>query len=566
MFLSMAGSAKPRRCISTRMMPGRTIPLVRLILISSVLLGVLLDTWLTKRASYLTLGILFLYLVYGGVLYLLARAHKPLVPLIARWEHWGDLCWFGLLMSFDPERSFLFFFGFSFPFLVAAFRRGLAEAVRVTALATLLYMAPILTEQIQTGRFDLDHLIVPPAMLVVLGGMVACWGGFEIALKKRLDFISGMTGFSNPRIGAPHMINSFMERLRGFYDAEACIMVMTDLGEPEVRLRRVDRSGPGAADHAVPVPKEVVSHLLSLPPEVAVVRQTRWSIGTLLRPSYFEYDVVQAQRALECRQISDKLAATLDTASFISVPLRYRNDTIGRAFLTSNRRCFDESDIHFLVQVFEHLMPLVDNIRLVERMATDAAVTERKKLARDLHDSVIQPHIGLKLGLGCLRRKLESKTLQPTDIDRLIEIDEMAIADLRRYVSVLRGRVEQDEEFLPALNRFVTTFSFATGISVEVEADQDLRVSDRLAAEAFQIVTEGLSNIRRHTDSMKARISIGRGDGRLILRITNVFSNGGKPESFVPWSITERAEALGGKVHVDPASNGGTTVTVEVPL
>jgi signal transduction histidine kinase len=313
-------------------------------------------------------------------------------------------------------------------------------------------------------------------------------------------------------------------------------------------------------------PKDVAIRLLSLPPELAAVRQSRPHAAAFSRVSCFEYDIVRSVRTAQAGEASERLAATLDAKAFLTVPMRYRGETIGRLFVTSARRCFEESDVFFLVQVFEHFMPVIDNIRLVDRMAADAGVAERKKIARDLHDSVIQPYIGLKMGIGCLRQKLEAGTLQLSDVDRLIAINEEAIADLRRYVSVLKGQAEEDEDFISAVKRFAAKFSFATGISVDVEADDEMKINSRLAAESFQIVAEGLSNIRRHTDSMKARVCIRCADGQLAMRIIDMGNSGGRPEPFVPWSIAERAEELGGNSRVEPSLQGGSTVVIEVPL
>src|SRR4029078_5549779 len=89
-------------------------------------------------------------------------------------------------------------------------------------------------------------------------------------------------------------------------------------------------------------------------------------------------------------------------------PLRARNEPWGRAYLTpKGSRSLGPSDLEFLLQVLEQVTPVVETIRLVDRLASNAAEQERKKIARDIHDSVIQPYIGLQLGLVGLRQKIE---------------------------------------------------------------------------------------------------------------------------------------------------------------
>jgi len=118
---------------------------------------------------------------------------------------------------------------------------------------------------------------------------------------------------------------------------------------------------------------------------------------------------------------------------------------------------------------------------------------------------------------------------------------------------------------VPAIRRFVEKYHAATGISVEVLANEDLQLNDRLAAEVFQMITEGLSNIRRHTLAHKVVVQVRCDQSDLVLNIRNEISNGTRPQPFTPASINERAMALGG--HADVLiDNENATVAVQIPL
>jgi signal transduction histidine kinase len=103
-------------------------------------------------------------------------------------------------------------------------------------------------------------------------------------------------------------------------------------------------------------------------------------------------------------------------------------------------------------------------------------------------------------------------------------------------------------------------------IEVEVKAASEININDRLAAELFQIVREGLSNIKRHTASSKATISILSRNGDMILDIENEASSLEGNNTFTPRSITDRAVALGGRVSVTVSDQGRTTVSVIIPM
>jgi signal transduction histidine kinase len=100
---------------------------------------------------------------------------------------------------------------------------------------------------------------------------------------------------------------------------------------------------------------------------------------------------------------------------------------------------------------------------------------------------------------------------------------------------------------------------------MRVEAADGFQLNDRLAAETFQIVSEGLSNIKRHTRAKNGTIRIYRDDGKLFLEIENENREPSAAFAFVPKSIAGRAESLGGAARVERLA-GRTKVFVEIPL
>ena len=89
----------------------------------------------------------------------------------------------------------------------------------------------------------------------------------------------------------------------------------------------------------------------------------------------------------------------------------------------------------------------------------------------------------------------------------------------------------------------------------------------RLAAEVFQIISEGLSNILRHTRARKAFINILCEETNLLLAIGNeLVGQKQATKQFMPRSIAERVKMLGGKTAVDINSDGHTVVHVTIPI
>jgi len=118
---------------------------------------------------------------------------------------------------------------------------------------------------------------------------------------------------------------------------------------------------------------------------------------------------------------------------------------------------------------------------------------------------------------------------------------------------------------MAAVREQADRFNRFYGVEVEVQSDQEMRVGAQVAAEAFRIISEGLSNVLRHTAARKAFVRIHARDGWLQLAIGNEAQSGGAPRSFTPRSINERALSLGGTSFVENSEDGHTIVHVSIP-
>jgi signal transduction histidine kinase len=108
-----------------------------------------------------------------------------------------------------------------------------------------------------------------------------------------------------------------------------------------------------------------------------------------------------------------------------------------------------------------------------------------------------------------------------------------------------------------------------------LEVEDKIEINDRLSAELFQIVAEGLSNVRRHALCDEAIIHLECKEGVIVLELKNrrpqaVGENGAASHSskklFRPRSIAERTELLGGETEVLIDENNFTVVRVSIPL
>jgi signal transduction histidine kinase len=180
---------------------------------------------------------------------------------------------------------------------------------------------------------------------------------------------------------------------------------------------------------------------------------------------------------------------------------------------------------------------------------------------------VIQPYIGLKIGLHAIRKKALPDNPLCEDIDRLKEMADHVITDLRQYAGRFNGTTTDQGEsvFLASLHRQAEQVRKFYGIDITVSVDGTFAVSDRLAAEVYHVVSEGLSNIRKHTSARRGAIRLRCVGGWLNIQIEND-GEAIPPTAFTPRSIALRAAALGGRAQVLQAQGGRTAVHIEIPV
>jgi signal transduction histidine kinase len=154
-----------------------------------------------------------------------------------------------------------------------------------------------------------------------------------------------------------------------------------------------------------------------------------------------------------------------------------------------------------------------------------------------------------------------------SSLDYLVDMAREGVEELREYVYDLRKAGDQGDILLNSLLRYAAKFETVTGIRVSVVSRLDGgAINDRLAGEIFQMAAEALSNVQRHTTATAVHLSVERSaSGGVTIRIANKAPEAVPDREFVPRSISERAESLGGYTQVTQ-SPGRTVVNIEIPL
>jgi len=562
-----AGPAQARAAAAIKSVDARMLVLLRCVLAFSALLILLAEPSRFGKSVLLTYLSLGLYCVYTVLIALISqRLQWPVPP---RALHWADVAFFAFLIALTGGTSGFFFLFFFYAILVASFGWGSREGMLVTVASSILLAATELTfTQAINHRAHAGGLI-QAAYLLVFGFLISYFGGYERLLRRRLALLKEINDLWNPRFGVDHTLGVNLERLVEFYGGTSCVLVVRRrVPTLQYAMYSASRFRPGHASIPSYVAERSAGALLRLPDSLtAIYHGPRGPWWAMFR-RYSAYDIDLGVRTKSFQAECAAWANLLDTRALVTVPYVQHDGTVGRIFLTGVRGGFTHADIEFLAQVSDAMSTVIENMCLVEELISKAAEHERRTISRDLHDTTIQPYIGLKLALDALYREAgENNTVSQRILD-LISMAEMTIRDLRDYASKLKDRTAMPGEFLvAAVRKQSERLGRFYGINVEVTSDISPALEGPLAAAAFQIISEGLSNVLRHTTAKRAFVTILCENSHLLLKIGNdAVPSENAVKEFMPRSINERALILGGSTFVEQSLGGQTVVHVTIPM
>lgn len=200
-----------------------------------------------------------------------------------------------------------------------------------------------------------------------------------------------------------------------------------------------------------------------------------------------------------------------------------------------------------------------------------AVLEDRERIAKELHDGVIQALFAVGMNLQATEAKANDPDAVRARLSGAVDSIDVAIRDLRNYIFGLRPGILADRQLDQALRKLVEEFQEKSG-TVTV-ADIDERVAAQLgnmSAPLVQITREALSNVARHAKATTCRVSLRRQYGAGVLEIDDdghgFNANRGSSRGQGLRNMRERVEAIGGQFSIESSPAVGTTVRVQVPL
>jgi PAS domain S-box-containing protein len=259
------------------------------------------------------------------------------------------------------------------------------------------------------------------------------------------------------------------------------------------------------------------------------------------------------------------------TRSWMGLPLALKDRLIGMIAASRTEPNFFTREHAALVMAIANQAAIaIENARLYQQAQTLAALEERQRLARDLHDSVSQALYGIALGARTARTLLDrdpSTAVEP--LEYVLSLAEAGLAEMRALIFELRPESLEREGLVAALSKQVDSVRARHRIEVEATLGDEPEVSLQVKEAIYRIAQEALNNIVKHARATRIRLCLESTEQAIRLEVRDD-GQGFDPHGSFPGhlglrSMRERAAAIGGTVEVESAPGQGTLVRAEAP-
>jgi signal transduction histidine kinase len=255
-----------------------------------------------------------------------------------------------------------------------------------------------------------------------------------------------------------------------------------------------------------------------------------------------------------------------------SLPLVSRSRAMGSVFF-----CFlpggepEEDEKIFLRAVADGAAVAVENARLLSEARGKAALEERQKLARELHDSVSQALYGISLGVETARELLPDTPERAADpLEYASPLAEAGMTEMRALIFELRPESLEKEGLVAAIEKQAAAVQARHGIRVEATLCEEPEASLEVKESLYRIAQEALHNTVKHARAANAEVKLEEDPEEITLQISDdgagFDARGDFPGHLGLNSMRERASRQGGTLEVASEPGRGVRIVARIPV
>ncbi|MDE3180161.1 MAG: hypothetical protein KGM47_10955 [Acidobacteriota bacterium] len=547
----------------------------------SSLVALRFEPTLAKNYTPTAYLLLVLYLVYSLVTLSLVQTYQNCGPRFFLLIHGADILWPALLALYTAGPNSPFLALFVVPLAAAACRWGLRETfgTALVSVVVALLAASLATSrwghqftpvhgQFRFSRFSLEIIGV-----LVIGGILGLLAEGEKKLRREALAVRTILQRADPDTSINGTVEEALEGISRAFGADRATLALKNLATAKGFIWKGGnlRDWTGAFHFSEIPPSDMPRYFYPMP-------TTSWCVERTARREH--YQLVALDREGRC---TDKLLCRLPAVLFSEGAFRTMlADTFalgdawsGRVFLFDLQNSFRlRADLRFLQELIGEVAPVVHGLYLLQRSRSRVRAVERARIARDLHDGVIQSLVTLEMEVDVLRRQaasVSSDAAEKLEIVRGLLHGE--VINLRELMQQLQLDDVGPRQLGSHLAQMLDKFRFETGIEIKFAPHIDTSsFSPRVSREVAQIVHEALTNVRKHSAAGRVRVDIRREDplwklvieddgrgfefsGRLSLAELDHAHKG-------PWVIKQRVRAINGQLVIESHPGRGSRLEI----
>jgi len=254
--------------------------------------------------------------------------------------------------------------------------------------------------------------------------------------------------------------------------------------------------------------------------------------------------------------------------SFLGVPVRAGNNAFGNLYLTDKQGGFSKEDIDLVEALALIAGSAINTARLRDRLKAIAIVEDRDRIARDLHDSIIQDLFAIGLSLQSLSDRVDDDPISAV-LDRSVDQLHSTVETLRGYIYELRSaddlKASLSAQLIELTERMGSAYPSEIVLDIEEQVDE---IDVRMAEEVVKLVTEVLSNALRHSRAELLQLEGRSADGELTILVRDDgkgFDLDNVERGLGLLNMQERVRRLGGEISIETSEGSGTEVSIRLP-
>jgi signal transduction histidine kinase len=550
----------------------RVLAASRLVLATFSLLAVWLDPSEPAKYVGITYGLMSCYVGYSLVLAVIAWRSDVILVRLRFWAHCFDLVLFSLLIYFTegpPTSPFFVFFLFSL--VCGAIRWQWKGTLWTAAVAIPLFvgLGIYAAEILHDPHFDLSPFINRSVYLVVVTALLGYLGVYQQWLSTELSKLAAWPSTASQ--DARPLVRDMLAHVGDIFGAPRALLVWEEPEEPWLNWVEWSRN----AIHWKQEPPQKFATLVADP----LVETGFLCLNVQTRdPTVLQLTATGLSR-WKGQPLSEGLQIHTAIKTVLSFPL-HGESFLGRVFFLDKPHMTSDDLVLGTIAVRE-IGNRLDQFYLLERLQKAAAIEERIRLARDLHDGLLQSLTVATIQLETVQRSLEQRPAKAREHLAAIQrnlVEEQR--ELRFFIQELKPPAAYpDEREVPlaeVLAEIITRVEWQWGLRIDLQlSDSPLTLPFSFVKEIRFLLLEALVNAARHGRARSVRVAIDIDAAQVRIQVADDgrgFSFRGRHDlktlimkQMGPATLRDRVASLHGDL-VIASTDAGSQLLITLPL